>query len=430
MIRANDIQDRLIGLIGWRQISGQSFISENLAKSESGLYFQQAHPLLTLENLMSIAPNFKDQTAEDFDIEKPYKKNDIVSRETLIFKALKDCQGVPLTDKETWQQTTYFSEWLEDKTKASIYKAIASYMNSRINSGSFRNLFENKKLFDTTGRIYDTIRNKNNLVGFEIVPIRAKGVTTKINKIGLQFSKAGKYTIYIFHSSCEQPVYTFELEKIAENSMEWFSVENIYLPYESDTIDAGGSWFICYKQSQLNENNCEAIRKDRDWSKEPCKACSKNEFVSWSLWSRFLEIHPFYVNEELLPETKKLWDIEKNQYLYDSNFGINLDITVGCDISDFIIAQRSLFTDVILKQAACDFLREFAYNANARANKQTVNTSRIDILYEIDGDSSSMRKSGLSFQLEEALKAVTLSTTGLDKVCFACANNGVKYRTI
>ena len=85
---------------------------------------------------------------------------------------------------------------------------------------------------------------------------------------------------------------------------------------------------------------------------------------------------------------------------------------------------------MIAKQLAIDILREFAYNPNVRTNRHSINAARTDILYEIDGDSSSMKKSGLSYQLEQAIKAVMLDTKGIDRVCQPCVNNGVRYRTI
>ena len=144
-------------------------------------------------------------------------------------------------------------------------------------------------------------------------------------------------------------------------------------------------------------------------------------------------MHPFYVNEELVPvvdEQVQLWDVENNLYDYSTNYGLNLDITVACDMTDFIIEQRQMFTDYLSKSLAIDFLREFAYNPNVRTNRHSINASRPDILYEIDGDSSSMKKSGLSYQLELASKAIQVSTEGIDRVCLPCVNHGIKYRAV
>ena len=435
MVRANDIQEKLLHLIGWEQNYDTSDlkISDALTVSESGLYFQQIHPLLTLQNMSCIAPDFKNITFPEYNSEKEYSKGNVVDYQGTQYKALQKAQGKqPDIESEYWVETNLFSEWLESKTKASIQKAIARYCNEKTVEGTNKPLCESRTLFDGTGRLVDTVKNKKNLVGFEIIPVRAKGVTTKINKICLQFTKAGEYTLYLMHSSMDAPVKIIKLNKIRDNSAEWFTVDDLYLPYQSEYNDAGGSWYLCYFQSELPEGS-QAIRKDKDWSKEPCGSCSRRELITWMAWSKYLEIHPFFVNEELInteDESLHLWDVENNQYTYDNNYGLNLEVTVSCDITDFIVEQRMIFQDVIAKQVAVDMLREFAYNSNVRTNRHSINASRLDILYEVDGDSSSMKKSGLSYQLDMAFKAIKLSTSGIDRVCLPCQNNGIKYRTV
>lgn len=435
MVRANDIQEKLLRLIGWEQNYDTSDlkISDALTVSESGLYFQQIHPLLTLQNMSCIAPDFNNITFPEYNSEKEYSKGNVVDYQGTQYKALQKAQGKqPDIESEYWVETNLFSEWLESKTKAGIQKAIARYCNEKTVEGTNKPLCESRTLFDGTGRLVDTVKNKKNLVGFEIIPVRAKGVTTKINKICLQFTKAGEYTLYLMHSSMDAPVKIIKLNKIRDNSTEWFTVDDLYLPYQSEYNDAGGSWYLCYFQSELPEGS-QAIRKDKDWSKEPCSSCSRRELLAWMAWSKYLEIHPFFVNEELInteDESLHLWDVENNQYTYDNNYGLNLEVTVSCDITDFIIEQRMMFQDVIAKQVAVDMLREFAYNSNVRTNRHSINASRLDILYEVDGDSSSMKKSGLSYQLDMAFKAIKLSTSGIDRVCLPCRNNGIKYRTV
>lgn len=434
MVRANDIQEKLLRLIGWEQNYDTSDlkISDALTVSESGLYFQQIHPLLTLQNMSCIAPDFNNITFPEYNSEKEYSKGNVVDYQGTQYKALQKAQGKqPDIESEYWVETNLFSEWLESKTKASIQKAIARYCNEKTVEGTNKLLCESRTLFDGTGRLVDTVKNKKNLVGFEIIPVRAKGVTTKINKICLQFTKAGEYTLYLMHSSMDAPVKIIKLNKIRDNSAEWFTVDDLYLPYQSEDNDAGGSWYLCYFQSELPEGS-QAIRKNKDWSKEPCGSCSRGELLAWMAWSKYLEIHPFFVNEELInteDESLHLWDVENNQYTYDNNYGLNLEVTVSCDITDFIVEQRMMFQDVIAKQVAVDMLREFAYNSNVRTNRHSINASRLDILYEVDGDSSSM-KSGLSYQLDMAFKAIKLSTSGIDRACLPCRNNGIKYRTV
>lgn len=427
MIRIADIQDKMLHLVGWKQSYDLSdiMLSSNLTQTESGMYFQQIHPLLTLDNLRSIAPDFQNFNWQVHDANKAYKSGEVVRVDDSLYKALQDVPAeTDILDSEYWTETNPFSEWLEEKTKASIVKLINKFINMKLADKATKSLIENKILFDGTGRLTNKIENRNRLVGFEIDTVRSKGVTVKIDKIGLQMTEPGSYTLYIFHSSNPEPIYTLTFEKTKANNLEWFKPkEDILLPYESANTDAGGSWYLVYKQSELPEN-AQAIYKDRDWSTGPCKACSRSEFLAYQAWSRYIEIHPFYISEN------EEFDPEIMNFTYDKNYGINLEVSAYCDLTDFIIKQRAMFQDVLSKQVAIDFLREFAYNPNVRTNRHSINASKLDILTELDGDSNSMRQSGLSYELDIALKALSISTQGLDRVCLPCVNNGIKYRSI
>lgn len=427
MIRIADIQDKMLHLVGWKQSYDLSdiMLSSNITQTESGMYFQQIHPLLTLDNLRSIAPDFQNFNWQVHDANKAYKSGEVVRVDDSLYKALQDVPAeTDILDSEYWSETNPFSEWLEEKTKASIVKLINKFINMKLADKATKSLIENKILFDGTGRLTNKIENRNKLVGFEIDTVRSKGVTVKIDKIGLQMTEPGSYTLYIFHSSNPEPIYTLTFEKTKANSLEWFKPkDDILLPYESANTDAGGSWYLVYKQSELPEN-AQAIYKDRDWSTGPCKACSRSEFLAYQAWSRYIEVHPFYISED------EEFDPEIMNFTYDKNYGINLEVSAYCDLTDFIIKQRAMFQDVLSKQVAIDFLREFAYNPNVRTNRHSINASKLDILTELDGDANSMRQSGLSYELDIALKALSISTQGLDRVCMPCVNNGIKYRSI
>ena len=427
MIRIADIQDKMLHLVGWKQSYDLSdiMLSSNLTQTESGMYFQQIHPLLTLDNLRSIAPDFQNYNWQVHDVNKAYKSGEVVRVDDSLYKAIQDVPAeTDILDSEYWSETNPFSEWLEEKTKASIVKLVNKFINMKLADKATKSLIENKILFDGTGRLTNKIENRNKLVGFEIDTVRSKGVTVKIDKIGIQMTEPGSYTLYIFHSSNQEPIYTLTFEKTKANSLEWFKPkDDILLPYESANTDAGGSWYLVYKQSELPEN-AQAIYKDRDWSTGPCKACSRSEFLAYKAWSRYMEVHPFYISED------EEFDPEIMNFTYDKNYGINLEVSAYCDLTDFIIKQRAMFQDVLSKQVAIDFLREFAYNPNVRTNRHSINASKLDILVELDGDSNSMRQSGLSYELDIALKALSISTQGLDRVCLPCVNNGIKYRSI
>lgn len=449
MLRAKYIQDNLLGLVGWKQTDEANpdlLLSSNLLGSESGLYYQQAHPLLTLNNMASIAPDFSDYTKPEYDETNTYSKDQVVKVSTTAdgtttvkyFKAIED---VPVNMKPEvaegwpnyWIETSPFSEWLEDKTRATIYKAVYQYLNGKQNKGTYKNLLEDRILFDVTTRISDKITNTESLVGFEILPVRARGVTIKINKIGLHFSMPGLYRVFIMHSSRQLPVHVLTFTKTQANTCEWFKTDGLYLPYiESENDAVAGSWYICYLQSELPAQS-QAINRSYDWSGMTCRTCNRRDYEAYLAWSKYMEINPFRVNGNDLSiedESLALWDAEDMQYFTDKTWGINLDVTVGCDLTDFIVDQRWLFQDVLMKQMAVDALREFVYNPNVRTNRHSVNAGRTEILYEIDGDSSSMRESGLAYELKQAFDAISLTTSGINRVCLPCCNHGLRYKPI
>ena len=58
MYRIKDIQDKLLHVVGWEQsYNPADAIAERLTETESGLYFQGAHPLVTLDNMAAIVPD-------------------------------------------------------------------------------------------------------------------------------------------------------------------------------------------------------------------------------------------------------------------------------------------------------------------------------------------------------------------------------------
>ena len=431
MIRINDILDTLCGLVGWRQAYDTSTlaISAALTESESGLYYQDCHSLLTLTNMVSLAPDFANTHWQGYDPQASYKTGNVVSASDKLYKAKQDVPAGnnPTADTQHtyWDSTSPFSEWLEAKTKAYVQKAIMRYYNERMAKGTARSLLESKTLFDQAGRLTDTEAYGHKLVGMELVPVRGNGVTTRIDRIGLQFNAPCTVTLHLMHSSRSTPLRTVELEYTkGGGSLQWFTLENpLDLPYVSDDTDAGGSFYLVYEQSE----SALAIIKNRDWSAAPCNVCSRTEYTSYLAWSKWLEVHPFEVVDGAYT-AGEMWDLADNSYTYKSNHGINLSVSVVCDLTDFIVKHRLEFADLIMKSVAVDFLREFVYNPNVRTNRNSLNVSKPDLMMQLDGNPEFGRV-GLSAELDKAYKALNFNFAGINRICQPCNNHGIRYTT-
>lgn len=440
MIRINEICEALKNVCGWEQsYDPAKAIDDNLTQTESGLYFQGAHPLLTLDSMEAIIPDDWGIQYPVWDALTQWKQNKVVqygndtNGNKLFWKAKADNVGEePTEDSLFWSKYNILSDFLERMTRNGIATAIQTFTQIKQLDKETRNLLERRTFFDGAGRIRATLQNNHKLVGFEIVPVRAMGVTAKIEKIGLQMTGGtGVVRMYLFHSSQIDPIKTFDLNfTVTNGGFQWFPLTDCYLPYISDANNAGGSWFLCYNQDELPAG-MEAINVSKDWSREPCGTCNIGAVETWREMTKYLQVTPFMYNApETFAEYPELWDIAYTMYTRTQNYGLNCEITIGCDLTDFIISQRQIFQTVIQRQVAAIALRTLAMNPNVRVNRNQSNATRMDILYELDGNTSGVRPGGLGYDLKKAYEALRIDTQGLDRICLSCNNRGVKYRTV
>lgn len=440
MIRINEICEALKNVCGWEQSYDPAKAIDNyMTETESGLYFQGAHPLLTLDNMQAIMPDDWGIQYPVWDALTQWKQNKVVqygndtNGNKLFWKAKADNVGEePTEDSLFWSKYNILSDFLERMTRNGIATAIQTFAQIKQLDKETRNLLERRTFFDGAGRIRATLQNNHKLVGFEIVPIRAMGVTAKIEKIGLQMTGGtGVVRMYLFHSSQIDPIKTFDLNfTVTNGGFQWFPLTDCYLPYISDKNNAGGSWFLCYNQDELPAG-MEAINVSKDWSREPCGTCNIGSVEVWRELTKYLQVTPFmYHAPETFAEYPELWDIAQTLYTRTQNYGLNCEITIGCDLTDFVISQRAIFQTVIQRQVAAIALRTLAMNPNVRVNRNQSNASRTDILYELDGNTSGVRPGGLGYDLKKAYEALRIDTQGLDRICLSCNNRGVKYRTV
>ena len=441
MYRIKEIQDALLHVVGWEQsYNPKEAIDSDLTRSESGLMFQGAHPLLTLDTMRAIMPDDWGYQYPEWNSRETYSSGTIVqydlngNDDELYWESIRDnnTNEIPGESVLFWKPYNILSDFLERVTRNGIATAIQTFTQIKQLDKETRNLLERRTFFDGAGRIRATLQNTHKLVGFEIVPVRALGVTAKIEKIGLQMTGGtGIVKMYLFHSSQIDPIKTFDLDfQVKNGGFQWFTLEDCFLPYISKDNNSGGSWFLCYNQDELPQG-MEAINVSKDWSREPCGTCNIGSVEVWRELTKYLQVTPFMYNApETFAEYPELWDIAYTMYTNTQNYGLNCEITVGCDLTDFIISQRQIFQDVIQKQVAVIALRALAMNPNVRVNRYQSNATRTDILYELDGNTSGVRPGGLGYQLKKAYEALKLDTQGLDRVCLSCNNRGVRYKAV
>ena len=129
MVRISEIQDRLLSLVGWEQsYNPAEAIDEKLTESESGLYYQGAHPLVTLENLRAIIPDDFFFQYPQYSAERAYNVGDKVRQGQKVYVCTEPNVGVSVEDTDYWHPYNYFSDFLERMTRNGIATAVQTFL--------------------------------------------------------------------------------------------------------------------------------------------------------------------------------------------------------------------------------------------------------------------------------------------------------------
>lgn len=448
MIRLKDIQTALLHVVGWAQdYNPQYQIDNDLCQSESGLTYQGAHPLCTLANVRAIMPDDFLYSYPAWNQIRPYRKGAKVRYNGEVWVANYDNTGIQPEANDfnadfnndfgsdlagAWVRYNMVSDFVRQLTINGINTAVQRFVEIKQLKQETRNLLERRTFFDGAARLAATIDPMGKICGFEIVPVRSMGVTTKIERIGLQMvGGTGPVRLYLFHSSQLAPMEVMDFEYTnTSGGFQWFTPASpVYLPYIGDGNDSGGAWFLCYNQSDL-PNGMQALNVSKDWSVEPCQTCLGGSIESWRQITKYLQVSPFAIHApsdfRAYPE---MFDIGSVAYTNTMNYGLNVEISVGCDLTDFIVSQRAIFASVLQRQVAANVLRTLAMNPDVRVNRNQVNATRDELLYELDGAPTG-RATGLGHDLAKAYGALSVDTRGLDRICLQCNNHGVKYRAV
>lgn len=423
MNKRTALVDSLSKLIGWSNELCTNTFSDDMLESTSGLVYQQAHPLLTINNLQSIAPQEvidESNAAPAWSGATTYKSGSIVSYESKIYRAVyANTNIIPDSPNTAWIETNYFSIWVRSKVEASIAKMLLRIVDERATTFKDKSLVQTTQLQSNTYNKYNTINNKaKTYVGLELIPARYLG-------LGLTLADITVYTN-------SGPVNFSDIEGAGlylPNTQEFIQVENNIFNFVDYLQEKKlGSIYLLYPQESLESLDKKALNTKRDWSKKPCRACSEVSYTYWSFWSRYLEVHPLAISN--VEGIDDIFNVTNYDYTSTFGYGLNFNIKVYCDITSILLDNINDLKSVLFYQVAVDLLYEMLYNPDVRTNRHATNASRNDIAMALEVTDPVGRKQGLKVKLDEAYKALHINLSGISKVCLKCNNNGIKYRTV
>src|SRR5574343_381669 len=244
------------------------------------------------------------------------------------------------------------------------------------------------------------------------------GLRLLINKIGVHFSQADNFNVYLYHNSYPLPIAVIPISVLLANGFNWINTQ-IQMFFDSPLYDSTGVFYLGYYENDLQPNTL-AIKRNFDF-KHDCCCCNASEKTSYSDRKKFYEIQAISKDNSFLNGTN-LPDLGFDEYNVqinnNSNYGLNLSMNLFCDLSNLICDNAILFADLIQKQFVVDMLREYdnSYRINSIVDKQ--------IIVKNEFQKKQMKLPNVFDDLELAYKAFDFDFSNLSKVCLPCNEQG------
>lgn len=431
-------------LVGWeREVGSENRPYEHQTQSESGLTYQQAHPLLTLDNIAGALPEDRTQHSE-YEPSKVYERGETMvwGDKTWVAKRRVPAGVTPPGGDYTedynddfttayWMEYSKVGNYLDKAVRDGIAQMVNTFVATKDIAGKSKSLLEHKCLFDGRGNAQDTITPTGSLVGMEIKNLRGMGVTTVLHRLGLQMSGGnGVVKMYLFHTSQREPIAQWDCRFMPGKTYQWFDLKEQALPYVSEDTASGGTWYLCYNERDLPQGMV-SMCVNRDFVKGPCVGCNPQEARVWREITRWVTVSPFRMEMDkpfggLTPSIDS-W--EGVTYTPKKNYGMNLELSVVCDLTDFIIGEKHLFARALQLQVAANVLRMIAYNPHVNVNRNQLNVSRQDIIMDIEGNNYT-KTAGMLNEITRVYKALDINTSDMDSACLACKRPGISFMGI
>ena len=421
MYDIDTIKKEFLNLVGWKQNpdpAGMQLDAE-LLLSNSGIFFQEQHPLITHDNLVASAPLFDRRVHNPYNAATAYVVGNIVIDASQLYISIQDGTGQPTSDISYWKIYNPYSQWVKELTEEGIMRAINDWMEAKILGGSAQTLLSFDNLYKKTYRNTETVENEDDFVFHELHLSRSGAIEARIPRIGITMDAADTFNILLFHSEQDDPIRTMEINYTTPRSKQWFDLKDTTTEVgkELDFVIRGtGTYYLGYNQFSLSAAKAISGLNDHWANTRMVQECRNTTGLSFR-------------SGKVAGPINNMWDLSFNSYGRE-NYGMDLSISVGCDYTDFLVQNARRFRGLIARSVAVSALNKMAMNPNVRDNRNQKNIDQQYARFILHGDPESPRPGGMMYEYNKALKSLMFDDRSIDPVCLPCKKTGVSFKTI
>lgn len=417
MYNIERVTDCLFGVNGYRQRLDPNYpeYAPDLLETSSGLIYDD-NDLLSIRNLSSLMPFVIIEWKQT----KSYNANEYVYWQGEYYISLQPNQGSqPDLNPLDWEVSPVLNDYIRDTTRYAINKLINRIYEVKKLKETVTSLIDDLQIFNSAVKMKQKIVNTGAFVGLEIVLKDDQNLVFQLNRVGTQFDEVNpNFPLYIFHSSQIDAIFNPTLLLTKAMSLEWTTLNDVVLEYYTPNYDSGGRFYIGYFQDDIEG---QAIQKQYDFDKGPCNCSSqKYNYNAYQKRSKYVSITPFKVSSNNL-NGDQLFDIDQVDYTYDNNWGLNLDFSIKCDLTDFICKQRNLFANALQAQVQYTWFEKMTQNVENDGLADKLSTRAA---FELYGNNDMEGIGPLKKKLNDSIEAISFDMSDLNSVCIPCDQRG------
>ena len=360
----NTAKTSIAALVGWKEhwdaLEIPAFTNTALSETETGEFYQQEGGPIRLDYIKQMLP--QNRPLESY-----------------------------LEEVEQDAVTSLLDAVIEQKKLNSIGKDVANNMVIRNSIG-----------------YNGTHINQGRFVGVQFALKEDVSLRAVINRFGLYTTAPQTdLTLYLYHEHSSSPIATYTFNSTTGKDMTWSAEVNINLDYSTDTL-AGGVWFFGYYQDDLN-GNARKYNK-LNWETGFCASCDGGRSQrNYQSLAKYIDMRSFYVPSAALDAGRDLFDTNNVFYEATETYGLNFNLSVRCNYTQFWIDNRKVFKTALKKQVAVRVMQDMLYSSQINyieQNLQALINEKLPTLKD---------------ELKEAVKAINLDNGNLSSICSPCA---------
>jgi hypothetical protein len=409
MINSEQVKEAFFGMVSIGQtMSNLPKIDADLAQNTSGLVLNDLHPFFTHENIYDSANGLDQYATKESDIRAydaivAYKKDDIVRHSAITYRCIVNSTGNLPTNTAYFLPTNLYSHYLRRKLNYAYSESVRAVLDAKMGySAQGKTIVSNVLLYDGRG-LNDTVEKRGRFVGYKVFVLRPN-MKFNLHRVAIQLTEAQDLDIYIFQANNPDPLAVQTVSYTTPYKMTEFTINPITFGSELSTNE----YLIGYYESDLVGR---AIKRDIDLVSPSLGCCNNVSYSYFQKFSSFVDIKPFYVESDYLTNNELSWSSGEEVVINGNNFGMNMNFTVNCDLTDLIIQQKALFKPLIQQTLVVSILKDII---NSTRDNATANNVRGLVL--ANGTIQGYIKTEED-RLKKRIDSVSLDMSTLDSTC-------------